>query len=305
MGQKKIIWAFDPYTDIVETWKRTEETVNCLNVNDGFEVEPVYVLGSDLLKWVGNVTPPQIEHIRPFVDKTLQERISALKIKHLKAPEVIESMNTSRRQDVKSLVEYVNNQKPNLLVLNTHAREGVKRFFMGSFAENILLQCKSPILYINPSIEPVQSMKSALFPTDFSDHSFGVFKKFIKELDGVLKSVTVFSKVLRPINAFAEAGVTALGGAWVAPEQYIEQEKKFRSEDSDKWLQYAKEQGLECDLIIDDSLGDVVDSVGIYEKDVDFVAMSSESGPMESVVVGSIARSVIRNSNKPVMVCHY
>lgn len=306
MAKNKIIWAFDPYTDIVETWKRSEEAINVINHDERFEVEPVYVLGADLFKWVGNVTPPQVDHLKPYVEKTLAARLGDISIKGLKAPEIIESMNTSRREDIDSFVEYVKDQKPEMLVLNTHARKGLSRFFMGSFAENVLLRCAVPTLFISPEAAPITKFESLLFPTDFSEHSFSVFKDILEDFKGTVKKVSIFSKVLRPVNAFAEAGVTALGGAWIAPEQYLAQEIQARENDSAAWLSYAKDNGFDVALVIDDSLGDVVDAINNYQEsnDIDFVAMSSESGRVESVVIGSIARGIIRSSKKPVFVSH-
>ncbi len=306
MSQKKIIWAFDPYTDIVETWKRAQEAINLLNVDGDFEVEPVYVIGSDLLRWVGNVTPPQLSHIKPFVEKTLSDRLKDIKIKNMKAPEIIETTNTSRREDVSSFINYINSVKPELLVINTHARSGISRLFMGSFAENVLLHCTTPTLFVNPNNETVEKMDNVLFPTDFSEHSLKVYKSFINTYSGTVKKVLIMSKVLRPLNAFADAGVSALGGAWVAPEQFINQEKDDRTEDGKKWIELAKAKGIEAEFIVDDSLGNVVDSINELQqqKNVDFIAMSSESGPIESIVIGSIARSVIREVSKPVLICH-
>lgn len=306
MASNKIIWAFDPYTDIVDTWKRSEEAINLLNHDSSFEVEPAYVLGADLFKWVGHVTPPQLDHIKPFVEKTLATRLGDVNVKGLKSPEIIESMNTSRREDIDSFVNYVKDQKPAMLVLNTHARTGLSRFFMGSFAENVLLKCETPTLFISPESAEIKKFDNVLFPTDFSEHSRSVFESFLSTFKGTVKKVILFSKVLRPVNAFAEAGVTALGGAWVAPETYLDQEKEARTKDSEAWIQLAKDNGLEVEFVIDDSLGDVVDAINEYQEsnDVDLVAMSSESGPVESVVIGSIARGVIRSSKAPVFICH-
>lgn len=306
MRQRKIIWAFDPYTDIVETWKRSEEALNLLNVNEEFVIEPVYVLGSDMLRWIGNVTPTQITHIRPYVEKTFAQRLDQVKVKGLKAPEIIESLSGSRRSDIDNFIEYINKQKPELLVLNTHARKGLSRLYVGSFAEYVSIHCEVPTLFINPKMGEIKKLDHVLFPTDFSKHSKKVYKKFLKLYGKTIKDITIFNKILRPINAFAEAGVTALGGAWVAPEQYLEDERKLRIEDGKKWQALTSDAGVNAILNIDDSLGDVVDAIHDFEQQnsVDLIAMSSESGPIESVVIGSIARGVIRTSTIPVMICH-
>lgn len=64
---------------------------------------------------------------------------------------VLPSGEHSIRQAVARTLEYAKSEKVDCIALSTHARGGLGRFFLGSFAETLLMQSALPTLVVNPS----------------------------------------------------------------------------------------------------------------------------------------------------------
>src|SRR5690606_33749030 len=61
------------------------------------------------------------------------------------------------RLSAELLAEYAKNNAFELIAVHTHARTGIVRFVLGSFAESLLACSSVPLLMTNPSHEAVES----------------------------------------------------------------------------------------------------------------------------------------------------
>ncbi len=302
---KRVLWAFDPYTDISETWKRSKEAVTALQKGEGVQVEPVYVMGADQLDWVGHLEAPQLAKIKPYVQKAMDSRIKQLEMDLLPSV-ILENGENSRKADIDLLLSHAKSTGADVLLINTHAREGVKRFFMGSFAETLALKSNIPVLFVTPNSHAIESLNKVVFPTNFSAESFDVFRSFLEQYSGIVKEVVIHNKILRPINAFAESSITAMGGSWIAPEEYLTQEAQRREELAQDWVNAAEGLGVKATIEVDEELGDVSDSIEetCKKTKADMVVVGSFASALEAALIGSIARQVVRQADIPAMVFH-
>jgi nucleotide-binding universal stress UspA family protein len=104
----------------------------------------------------------------------------------------------------KKLLEISREWKADLIVLGTHGRTGMMKFWMGSVAEKIFRGACCPVMTVGPAVvwpATLQDSPKILFPTDFSPES-------VKALDGCI--------------ALAEAKGSALLLLHVAPASYGE-----------------------------------------------------------------------------------
>jgi nucleotide-binding universal stress UspA family protein len=102
------------------------------------------------------------------------------------------------------LFEIIRKFDPDLIVLGTHGRTGLKKIWMGSIAEKIFRSSSCPVFTVGPSVawpKAQQAPPRILFPTDFSPES-------IRALEGCV--------------AFAEAKGSGLMLLHVAPEPHGE-----------------------------------------------------------------------------------
>lgn len=91
-----------------------------------------------------------LNEMRGIYDKELEDKIAEIcsqegnkiKIKH----KVIESINSYL-----GIIGFAENEKLDLIVMNTHGRKGIKRLAMGSVAEKVIQEAPCSILALKPS----------------------------------------------------------------------------------------------------------------------------------------------------------
>jgi nucleotide-binding universal stress UspA family protein len=254
---KRVHWAFDPYSDVSETWQRSLEAIQVLQKSAALRVIPTYFIGHDLIHWVSNVTPSQVEDLRPVVEKAMRSRLAEFAREGIEfdEPKIVISHGNGRRKDAQAAADFFAKENSDLVILNTHARKNLKRWVVGSFAENLLLQCERPMLFISPHTRPIRSLDHVFYPTDFADRGFEALTELLENgIDGA-KEVTFFSKVVSPITAFAQTGTHALGGGWVSLDQYVSDIGNERRHLAEKWKQAATARGLSVHISIDEAAG--------------------------------------------------
>ena len=148
---KKIIWALDPFSELKSTWKRSEEVLRALTAKGNILIEPVFVLGSASLNWVGEITPPHIDHFLPITQKAMEKIVKRIDMPNILPPKVIVNKRSSKGSDVKELMKYASQRNAQLIVVNTHARKGIKKVFLGSFAERVLSHSRVPMIFVSPN----------------------------------------------------------------------------------------------------------------------------------------------------------
>jgi len=91
-----------------------------------------------------------LNEMRDVYDKELKDKIAEIssqegdkiKIKH----KVVESINSYL-----GIIGFAENQKVDLIVMNSHGRKGIKRLAMGSVAEKVIQEAPCSILALKPS----------------------------------------------------------------------------------------------------------------------------------------------------------
>lgn len=304
----KIFWAFDPYAEMKDTWMKTVQILKILKREKQADVQPIYFFGHELMLGLPDTSAfTQADTLKPIIGRTMEKHLKDAGAGEFLPPAVILSSGTSRRKDIDFMADYLRDERCDLLVLNTHARKGLKRWYMGSFAENALLKLEVPMLFISPHTQDIKSFERMFYPTDFSKKGLPFFETFLEE--GVFsgKEIVFYSKVISPVNTAIEASAHGLGGGWVSVEHLLRDIAEERRKDAGRWVALAEERGFHCEVIIDEAHGIFADDLlrTIEEKRVDLVVMPSFVTKLETILVGSLTRQVIRHTKVPVLVRHY
>src|SRR5262249_39669163 len=151
------LWAIDPFSDKTQQL-RTAGFLKALTKGQDITIEPVTVLSPDQLKVSSEL---ELEAVQ-----TLKKWLKPVKVNGLTEPTVLISDSLSRRAAVEKLLEYAEKSQASLIAVGTHARKGVMRFLLGSFAETLILHSKTPLLIVNPKCKPMPAIKEILFATD-------------------------------------------------------------------------------------------------------------------------------------------
>jgi nucleotide-binding universal stress UspA family protein len=155
--------------------------------------------------------------------------------------------------------------------------------FLGSFAESLLLESRTPLLLVGTRVTRVGPITTVLYPTDFGPTSEAVFPR-------ALELVRCLSARLRIFHH--------------APGRHTRHEEPRMLE---RYAQIARSQGIEPELVLD--LGDsgarsVSEAILVAARDTGLIAMAAQSGWVRSTVAGSATRQVVRGANCPVWVLH-
>lgn len=76
----------------------------------------------------------------------------------------------SRGLPSRVVLDYAEREGADLVVMGTHGRTGLRRFFLGSVAGEVLRRTRVPVMVV-PEATPHQPIQLVLAPTDFSDAS--------------------------------------------------------------------------------------------------------------------------------------
>lgn len=304
---RKIVWAFDPYGELEECWHRSVDAIKILMEGGPVSVTPVYVLGSGLVPWVENLESKSLEDLAPKIQETMAAKLKEIKAPKTEAPQILTNHRPSNRNDVQVLADFAKGEKADIILINSHGRQGLPRMFLGSFAEDLLLTTKKNLLFISPRVDgEIKSFQKVLYPTVFSLESYKAFSDFLEENRGVVKEVVIFHKVERPIDAVSQSLSTAFGGGWISPESIANANAEKAMEEGRKWIDLASGSGVKAELVVDDGNKGVTTTITdtALAKKADLIAMNTFAEKIDTITVGSITRNVLRTSLVPVLVRH-
>ncbi len=219
----------------------------------------------------------------------------------IETPVLIEKVLKRGISPTNEIISYADEHKPDLIVMGTHGRTGIRRLIMGSVAEKIIRLSECPIMTVRCGTDgkksPYPNYRSILLPIDFSDTSVNALWQ-AAEMARSYGAILTLLHVAEPIDF---SGYTQEGDS--SEEDFLDSqldsaEKALHDFTSNaplegievytrvvhgrpgrKIIEYADEEGI--DLIIIPSLG--------------------KSG-LERLLMGSTVNKVVHRANCPVMV---
>jgi len=297
-GKTKILWAVDiaaPDRKIQEAavgWLKTLST-------SGVSIEPFYLLKIGESRTPTKSGSGKLTDLRLPAEKALQEWLSRIRCPGLTAPSILAPTGVYLRSDIDALNRYAIKTGAEVIVLTTHARKGFSRFWLGSFAETLLLHSKVPVFLINPNTKAPQAIKQILFSTNLTNDSKSVFKRVVRLAKRLGARITLLNKS----EYYPELMRASLRRSYL---DHIQKDTILRKRTLTFWANWAKKHGVLVTVVMDDSNDLVVDSVLRHLKKMKspIIAMASQTGGFASSLVGSTTRKVVRNSPCPVWVFH-
>ncbi len=300
---KHILWSIDAFPERPEIQIDSIQTLSAISKKNATTIEPVYVLSPDQINLSSGFSAPTLKEYKTEAEISLKILLDKINLDGLKKPTILTEATGSTRNSIRKLMTYAKRSQADLIAVNTRARKGVSRMLLGSFAETLLLISDLPILIMNPTITHPKRIKNILYPTDFSDQSFNIFKKVVQLSINLEAQITIFFKIKGPIlqllrkNKQEHISNVELGQKDFISEQF---------QKANDWLKLALEMGANATIVTDKSRKKIASSILSYavKNDIHLIAMASQKGPISSLLIGSNTRSVIRQSICPVWVLH-
>lgn len=301
---RKIIWSVDAFQEDRKLFKKTLSFLNDFDSIPGVTIEPVYVLSPDQLNIPVEFAPPWVEQYLPSAEKALKKLLEKTGLKNLKAPKVIIESQSSLGATVSSFVQYALKQKADFVLVSSHSKKGLKRMFLGSFAESLVLESKTPIVVVGPQSNVPEKIDHIFFATDLSAASKKAIPNLIRLADELGAKVTIFYSVPNPIEPVVQSGVFLLAGAWVSLRSFVGDEVKKRTRIAKEWAQEFKAAGVKADVVVTIAKKNVSEEVmdEAKKRKASMIAMVAKRGTVASALIGSVTRQVVRSSPLPVWV---
>jgi nucleotide-binding universal stress UspA family protein len=290
---RKVIWAFDALEE-PDYQKNALFLLGAIGRGTSAQIDPVFILNPPYTD-VALTAPSDLEQAyAALAEKRLQEIKTKSDIATMTSGKVLISHETSVRNQAKFLIDYAKDQNADAIVVATHARKGVARFFLGSFAESLALYSDLPVFSVNPTAKVREKISNILFPTTFYPRWRPAFEEAVRLARAMDAGMTMFYREpVIPMNQMSPALIL-----------YMEREQSQRRVTAREWQRYANENGVPTEFKIEDQPGYLDASIVDFATSgkFDLIAMATQSDAASSVLMGSATRQVIRQAPCPVWV---
>lgn len=304
----KILWAVDAFNDLPELQRKSDQLLRRVGKCTQIQVDPVYVLSPEQLGVAIEFSEHWTHKYAPLAKKSLMGRLSDVGIPGMSQPQVLVHERASLKGDVEMLATHAKAHSYDLIVAGTHARRGLKRMVMGSFAEELLMQSAVPVLILREDTMVTettdQKQMKVLVAHDLNKSELSFLSEVFKFTKRLGAQLTLLNVIPRPLEVVFQSGVYLLSEGWVTVPAYSKNEQYRQKDQAARIQEQARLLGIECKVIIDDLSPSVVESILSHSQEhkADIIAMSAQSGPVASAFIGSITRQIVRTAPVPVWV---
>lgn len=211
-----------------------------------------------------------------------------------------------------ALKDYAATVAADLVVMSTHGRGAIGRFWLGSVADKLLHEMQRPVLLVHPGegkpdLNREMTIRNILVPLDGSDLAEDILaqaKGLAGLFGGALTLLRVVPPVIRPSylregSGIAELAHSALEKVQAMQRQKMEEAQQYLNRVSDGVA--SKGCGVRARVTLDEepALAIKLEADACF---ADLIAMESHDRPgLSRLFRGSIADKVVRGSHVPVL----
>ena len=199
------------------------------------------------------------------------------------------------------------NDVADLVVMTTHGRGGLTRFWLGSVADGIVREATVPILLLRPSDSPNEvdagrdrRFADVLVPLDGSPVAETVLEPVMDILGGADAGVTcTLLLVQQPIAAIALSSLAAA----IPPEARPDADDGPTAAYLDSVAERLRSRGMEVHtraVVHTSPARAIIDQA--HESAADLIAMTTHGrGGIRRLLIGSVADKVLRGTDRPLL----
>lgn len=288
----KYVWAFSPF----DTNKKLEKkAVALIETIPGAakNLEPVFVASPSCVELSTAFDVSERDRFSRYPKQLLQNSVKALGIKVTKCT-VLTEESVSLTNSVKELAAYLTRSKASVAIIASHAKTGLSRLVLGSFAESLVFFSRVDLLIFNENstIRKV-APKNLLFAHDFS-----------KSADRGLDRAIYYAKTWQCSLHVVHIPDPAYGFKLKGQEAEVENYRRHVRQKLHRIEQKVKKSGVFGSVVLDPRWNPVADRILSRATDVkaDIVVVVAKSGKLASFFGGSVTRQILRTSLAPVLV---
>jgi nucleotide-binding universal stress UspA family protein len=194
-----------------------------------------------------------------------------------------------------TIVEYADSREIDLVVMPTHGRQGLERFFLGSTTENVVRRATVPVLTIQPDDDGTidYPYRTVLVPTDGSEcanQALALGTDVAKTHEAALHLLSVVAVTSLGVDVRSEIRTTAL-----------EERATELIEDAEAFATNAGVDSVSTTVGYGSSIHRAILSY-IDDHDIDLVVVGTHGRTgFDRYVLGSVTEYLVRTSPIPVL----
>lgn len=304
----KVIWALDAFEDNENINHKLAEHCRFLHARTQASIQPVYLLRENEVIIPTYEVPTWITEHSQTAEEVIRQIIKDYNLPFMEPVKIIPHAAQSHAGAADVLSTYALKTGADMILVGSHGREGMKRFFLGSFAESLILQSEVPVCIIGSQINQLSPVRNILFPTDFGDHSKDNFRHVMQIARELTAEITLLHAIARPIESLYEMETRpqfySYNGKMLSLEQIVEHEIEAMTKKAKSWTDWAFREGLQAQYYIDTSYKGIDEVVleAASRFETQLIVMEAQSGPISAALLGSSTRNVTRKAPCPVYV---
>lgn len=299
----KVVWAVDAFHESAKTQLRALQSFLKIKGGGGSaEVQPVAVLHSGDFDPITHTFPRNWHEMSSLALNNLMDTLEDVERTGVLPARLIKADKPSVAAAVATLIHFALEESASLILVSSRARKGIDRLLLGSFAETLVLRSPVPVLVVNPTSKAHQKLTTILYPTDFSPESKKGFDRVVTIAERLGMQILIHHVMKLPYSSH-EMGI-------VLPQVSRESLRELKAErvaQAKQWAKRAERSGVRATVHVDGQGTPPLDSILKASKTLGpkaIIAITSQSGPVGAVVLGSLTRQLLRSATCPVLVVH-
>ena len=237
---------------------------------------------------------PKNERFSKYPEKLLKKHAMKIDTRSLKVKlQLITEASTSMTAGAERVIRFAKKDGADLIALQTHSRTGFKRLVLGSFAETMMLLSPISLLILNPDSAVNKNAKRILYATDIE-----------KSAEVGVKKAARFAKKAGATLRLLHMVLPAYSATFEGQDADVLKYRKHVDERIQELVAAAEAEGASCEAVIRDELISNTDLILKEAKasKADVLAVQSKAGLLRRMLLGSVARHVVRAAKIPVLV---
>jgi len=267
-----------------------------LAVRLGSEVTLVYVIPS-VDEWY-HVHQLYLEEMEEIVKWGAKRHVDKLVGKEITVDSIVLIGHPAEE-----IVNYADRADIDLIVMATHGRSGIKRWTLGSVADEVVKTTHRPVIFIRakdayPGIHEEVTLNRVLVPLDGSKEGEAVIP-YVKELAPKLNAEVI---LLRVLSRSYQTVTTGGYGGGNHLEQLIELDEAHAKDYLEKVGAQLKNEGVmvKSEVVLGAAAEEIIKLAD--ETDAGVVAMSTHGrSGVKRWVFGSVANRILHAGNTPLL----
>ncbi len=286
------LWAIDPFdekaTPDVSGLKDFMQTTKVLEA----DIQPLFVASSKDSEDLKEKAREAQGKMRTFLEKS--------DFKNALPSKILISSGVLIDSKIEALIQYADETNAKMIIASSRKANDFSKLVFGSFTEKLLAHANRPLYFLahKPDERNDKVENRVIFATDFSRRSEFIYDYFLKQMMASNPEIILYYAISLPL--------LAADGLMGVPESFFSKQEEDSLAEAQKWILKAEALGMKV-TYISQNVGvslriarSIIDFA--KQKSATFIAMASNSGKLEHIFFGSVAREVF-DSHIPIWIC--